>query len=66
MGESIARRVGLESTIRPRGRRQVRNLPNKDSCYQTKTPDTFVCFHRLDVDVGKFGSSQREMRLLNG
>jgi len=29
--ESIARRFGLESTLRPRGRPQVRNLPNKDS-----------------------------------
>lgn len=29
--ESVARRFGLESTLRPRGRPQVRNLPNKDS-----------------------------------
>ena len=29
--ESIARRFGLESTLRPRGRPRVRDLPNKDS-----------------------------------
>jgi hypothetical protein len=28
---SIARRFGLESTLRPHGRPQVRKLPNKDS-----------------------------------
>ena len=29
--ESTALRLNLESTLRPRGRPQVRNLPNKDS-----------------------------------
>ncbi len=29
--ESTARRLDLESTLRPRGRPQIRNLPNNDS-----------------------------------
>jgi hypothetical protein len=39
--ESIARRFGLESTLRPRGRLQVRNLP---------VPD-FVCYGQIVVEL---------------